>query len=345
MLTGIFFGFSNLSFSQVNKDAPLSDIEQVKAELFEKVAENRKSQEYKPDWQKDFESLQFKLNDEIARNMRLNIEQKILQNEETKLKKELQDKQKKSLDLESKVHDQVELQDQKKWKARIADEQKQFEKQLADKNRELKENQRDLKLVEDKVTVAQLKLKLMGVEDYSDKLLAVQQQRDLLEAQLISQEEKEKNLIEKIKEIKGSRKKMDPSLAALKTEIDGLREELKQIEKKQNALTGKSGPSAQEQIEILSKQRASLVRENIEIKAKIDRYKSSQKMGIENKRVKDLVEAISAVDAANNDLNEEIKNLNENIIILKMRVKKLEYKDESMRAIRGKNNATDSTRN
>ena len=68
-------------------------------------------------------------------------------------------------------------------------------------------------------------------------------------------------------------------------------------------------------------------------------------MGIENKRVKDLVEAISAVDAANNDLNEEIKNLNENIIILKMRVKKLEYKDESMRAIRGKNNATDSTRN
>ena len=58
-------------------------------------------------------------------------------------------------------------------------------------------------------------------------------------------------------------------------------------------------------------------------------------MGIENQRIKDLVEATSAVDTANSELTEAISYLRENVAILKTRVKKLEYQSEALKAIKG----------
>lgn len=69
--------------------------------------------------------------------------------------------------------------------------------------------------------------------------------------------------------------------------------------------------------------------DNAQLKAKIDKYKKDQKMGIENHRIKNLVEAISAVDAANSGLTDEIGYLRENIAILKNRVKRLNRQAES----------------
>lgn len=344
LLTGIFFVNFKLSSAQVQNETTLSDVEQVKAELYQQASENRKRQEYNPQWQKDFEDLQLKVNEEMARNMRLNIEQKLLAKEEVRLKKELTERQALNLDLKTKLQEQEYLQDEQKWKADQASQEREYQALILEKNQALKVSQREIRSLEDKITVTQLKLKLMGVEDYSERLLAIQKERDWLEAQIISQQEKEKDLSAKIKEVKDSGKKMDPAVAQLKTQIDALREDLRQLEKKQNAMIGKSGPTPQENIEILTKQKEDLVEENNRIKAKIDKYKTSEKMGIENKRIKDLVEAISAVDSANNELSQEAKYLSENIIILKMRIKKLEYRQESMESIRGKNNDTGSKR-
>ena len=345
LLTGIFSIDSSLSFAQEQMNSSVSEVEQVKLELFQQANENSKRQEYHPQWQQDFESLQLKLNEEVARNMRLSIEQKLLMREEVRIKKELSEKQALNDDLKSKVQAQEYLQDEKRWKENLAAQERSFQQILLEKNKALKDSQREIKSLEDKISVAQLKLKLMGVEDYSDRLMAIQQQRDFLEAQIISQEEKEKDLVSKIKEIKDSGMKMDPAVVEIKTEIDALQEELKQLEKKQNALIGKTGPTPQEQIEILTKQKADIITENNGIKAKIEKYKKSQKMGIENKEIKDLIDSISAVDSANNELNDEVKYLSENIIILKMRIKKLEYRQESINAIKGKKNDTDSKGN
>ncbi len=76
--------------------------------------------------------------------------------------------------------------------------------------------------------------------------------------------------------------------------------------------------------------------ENERLLAKIHEYQKSEKLGIDNARVKELVEQISAVDAANIQLNEEIGYLRENIAILRTRVKRMEYQADKLKAMKGK---------
>jgi hypothetical protein len=226
--------------------------------------------------------------------------------------------------------------DEKRWKAKIASTEQQAKEAIAGKNKELEDYERNIKSLEQKIAVARLKLKLVGVEDYSDKLLAMQEERDILEAKIVAQREKEKILAAKVQEIKDGNKTLDPAVAGLRSEIDLLRKEIDGLQRLESGVVGKSGLTPQEQIRVLTDQKSNLLTENSNLQAKINKYTDSQKMGIENKRIKDLIEAMSAVDAANSELNEEINYLKENVAILKVRVKKLEYQAEALNAIKGK---------
>jgi chromosome segregation ATPase len=318
---------------------PVSEIEQVKAELLRKVVENQKKQVYKPKWQEDFEAMQLQVNDAMAQDIKLNIEHKILEKEALRLKSEVQDKYERYQKLKKNTDEQREMLDEKKWKAKIASQEQEFQEAIAERNKKLEGYERRIKSLEQKITVARLKLKLKGINDDSDKLLAMQQERDVLEAEIIGQSDKEKILAEKIQKINDENKTLDPAVAGIRSEIDVLRSEIEEKQRKQDAMIGTSGPTPQEQIRILEYQKANLITENDSLKAKIDQYRDSQKMGIENKQIKDLIEAMSAVDTANNELNEEINYLKENIVILKVRVKKLEYQAEALKALKGKVNS------
>ena len=313
-----------------------AEIERVKAELFQEAAEDQEKEEYQPVWQKDFEALQRQAHDAMAQNMRLNIEHKLLEKETIKLRQEIKDRQKKNQDLRKKVDDLKELSNEKAWKAKVLAQERRSQEDLDIKNKELQEHERKIKFLEQKIVVARLKLKLMGVEDHSDKLLSLQEERDILEAKIASQTEKEKSLMEKITQVKNENKPLDPAVAGLRSEIDALRKEISGLERLHNGMIGKSGLTPQEQIKILTEQKANIETENSNLKAKVDKYRNSQKMGIENQQIKDLVEATSAVDTANGELTEEINYLRENVAILKVRVKKLEYQAEALKAIKGK---------
>lgn len=319
------------------KGPAVSEIEQVKAELMQKVVENQKKQEYRPKWQEDFKTMQMQANDSMAKNIKLDVEYKLLKKEELKLQSEVKERHDKNQDLSRKASEQQEMLDENKWNAKTASQARQFQESIAGKNKELEDYERKIQFLEQKIAVARLKLKLMGVEDYSDKLLAMQEERDLLEARIVSQTDKEKNLAVKIQEIKGGNKTLDPAVAGVRADIDSLRKEIDGLQRQERGMVGKSGPTPQEQIKILTDQKSDLLTENSNLKAKINKYTNSQKMGIENKRIKDLIEAMSAVDTANSGLDDEISYLKENIAILKVRVKKLEYQSEALDAIKGKN--------
>lgn len=335
LVISIFIFKSGTSWAQKDS-SQLSEVEQVKAELLQDAAQITAAEAYQPKWQEDFRALQLQANDLMARNLKLNIEQKTLQNEIMKLEIELQEKQEKNQEVRGKIEEQKSLMDEKAWKAKTAAWERQYQDEMDAKNSELKEYQSKLTYLEQIIEVARLKLKLMGIEDNSDKLLAVQEQRDVLEAQIISQAEREKKLTLDIGRVKDERKPIDPAVAVLRDEIDILRKEIVNLENKNKSIMGQSGPTPEEQIKILTKQQADMIIDNSQFKAKIDKYKSDKKMGIDNSRIKQLVEAISAVDTANNNLNEEISYLRENIAILKNRVKKLNYQAESMNAIKQK---------
>ena len=335
----LFITISILPFrlsSAQGQGASVSEIEQVKAELLQRVVENQKKQEYKPKWQEDFEVMQVQANDSVARNIRLNIEYKLLEKEALRLQDEVKERHDKNRDLRKKTDQQQEMLDEKRWKAKIASTQQQAQEAIAGKNKELEDYERNIKSLEQKIAVARLKLKLMGVVDYSDKLLAMQEERDVLEATIVAQTEKEKILASKVQKIKDGNKTLDPVVAGLRAEIGLLRKDIDGLERQGSGMVGKSGPTPQEQIRILTEQKSNLLTENSNLQDKINKYTDSKKMGIENKQIKDLIEAMAAVDEANSELNEEINYLKENVTILKVRVKKLEYQAEALDAIKGK---------
>lgn len=316
----------------------LSEVEQIKQELYQQVIENERRYNYEPQWQNDFEMLQLEANGYMAQNLKLDTESKLLEQEELKLKAAIKEESSKNQELRKKLGAQLEVLDEQKWKGKVKDEERRLQESIASKSKELKEYERDIKSLEQSIGVTRMKLKLMGIEDHSDQLLALQHERDIIEAQIVGQTEQEKELAAKIAEFKSGHKTLDPTVAALRTEIEALRQEISDLELKQESMVSKSGPTPTEQVRILTEQKDNIVAENDRLKGRIEKYKSEQKMGIDNKKTKDLIEAISAVDAANNELNEEISHLKENIIILKVRIKKLEYQADSLKAMKSKTN-------
>lgn len=315
--------------SLAQDNAKLSEVEQVKSELFEETAQISSVPNYRPQWQEDMITVQLQANNLMAQNIRLSLEQKTLQKEILNLEANLQDKQKKNRELRIKIGGHQALLDEKAWKTKTSVDDRRQQEDLSLKNSELKDYESKIKYLEQKIEVARLKLKLMGVEDNSDKLLAVQEERDILEAHIIGQREKEEALRDNIRKFRDERKPIDPAVAVLRDEIDALRKEIVALETKNKMIASQTGPTPEEQIRILTKQQEGMAIDNAQLKAKIDKYKKDQKMGIENHRIKNLVEAISAVDAANSGLTDEIGYLRENIAILKNRVKRLNRQAES----------------
>lgn len=328
MFVGVSWG------QQTNSVA--SEIEEIKAELMQEASKRRELEEYQPIWQGDLEALQQQVNDLMAQNARLSIEQRELENELPKLEAEVNEKEKINKELAAKVGVLKELSDDKAWDAKVFAQDRQAQERLSIKNNELMRYDDKIKYLEQKISVARSKLKMMGVNDVSDQLLALQEERDILEAKILSQSQHEKELMQKILQIKSEKTQLDPDVAALRNEIEELSREIAGLEDKQRSMTGKSGFTVKEQVEILSKQKEDMASENERLLAKIHEYQKSEKLGIDNARVKELVEQISAVDAANIQLNEEIGYLRENIAILRTRVKKMEYQADKLKAMKGK---------
>ena len=163
------------------KGSLVPEVEQVKAELLQEASEDRNKDEYQPTWQKDFETLQRQAQDAMAQNIRLNIEYKLLEKETVKLSKEVKDRQEKNQDFRKKVGELKDLSNAGAWKAKVLAQERQFQNDLDIKNKELRERDSKIKFLEQKIAVARLKLRLMGVEDHSDKLLSLQEERDTLE--------------------------------------------------------------------------------------------------------------------------------------------------------------------
>lgn len=326
--------FVGISWAQ-QTNSIASEIEEVKAELLQEASKRREREEYHPIWQGNLEALQQQVNDLMAQNARLSIQQRELESELPKLETEVNEKEKINQDLSIKVNGLKELSDEKVWDAKVSAQDREALKRLSIKNNELMEYDAKIKYLEQKISVARSKLRLMGVNDVSDQLLALQEERDLLEAKLLSQSQHEKELMQKILQIKSEKTQLDPNVAALRNEIEELSREIAGLEDKQRSIAGKSGFTVKEQIEILTKQKEDLSSENDRLLAKIHEYQKSEKLGIDNKRVKELVEQISAVDAANIQLNEEIGYLRENIAILRTRVKRMEYQADKLKAMKG----------
>ncbi len=316
-------------------NSTVSEIDVIKAELLQEASRKRDSEQYKPIWQGDLDALQKQLNEQMAQNARLSIEQRELESEIARLEVEVKDKEKINEELAAKVGSLKELADEKAWSMKVSAHEHEAQKQMSLKNNELQTYDTKIKYLENKIAVARLKLRLMGVTDNSDELLALQEERDLLEAKIVSQTEREKELMAKILQIKDEKKELDPGVAALRNEIEELSRQIAELEDKQNSMTDRSGFTVKEQVEILTKQKEDMAAENERLLAKIHNYQKSEKLGIGNQRIKELVESISAVDAANIQLNNEIGYLRENIAILRTRVKKMEFHAEKLKAMKG----------
>lgn len=316
-------------------NSTILEIDAVKAELLQEGSKRRSSEGYQPKWQGDLDVLHKQLNEHMAQNARLSIEHRELENEIARLEVEVRDKEKVNEELAAKVGGLKELADEKAWSVKVSDQEHEAQKQMSLKNHELQSYDTKIKYLENKIAVARLKLRLMGVEDNSDELLVLQEERDLLEAKILIQTEREKELMSKILQIKDEKKELDPGVAALRNEIEELSRQIAELEDKQRSMTDKSGFTVREQVEILTKQKEDMAAENERLVAKIHNYQKSEKLGIGNQRIKELVESISAVDAANIQINEEIGYLRENIAILRTRVKKVEFHAEKLKAMKG----------
>lgn len=332
----VFWSYAENLSAQEQYAADSSKAEAVKAELFKEVNIDTSYESYKPQWQKGFDAMRMKSNEEMARSLKLSIEQKDLERQIEKLSREYETSQNNNQELQTKIEGQEGITDDKKWKAKTAETERILKDEQAAKNKELAQSRKDMKLLQDKIDVIRLKLKMMGVEDLSDARFALQQERNFLEAKIITNDEKLKDLSEKIDAIKSRGLNLDPKVAQAKAEIESLRKDLGQLEDQQKALTGASGLSLADTIEVLRRQKIDVQKSSDEVKAKVLKYRSSQKMGIENNQIKKLVEAISAVDSANMALNDEISDLTENITILKVRIKRMEYKTETVKALKDK---------
>ncbi|MBL8012928.1 MAG: hypothetical protein JNN05_03690 [Candidatus Omnitrophica bacterium] len=332
----IIFGmYAGNLFAQEVPVVDSTQVQEVKEELFKEVSIEGRREPYKPQWQKDFDAMRLKSNEEMARSLKLSIEQKKLELAIEKLTSEYVASQSRKQDLQIKISAQQELLDEKKWKASVGRKEGAFKNAQVQRDNELAQCRKDIQLLQDKIDVTRLKLKMMGIEDLSDARLALQQERNILEAKIIGNEEKLRDLSAKILAIKSRGMKLDPRVEQVKKEIESSRTDLRQMEEQQKELKGTSGVSLEDTIEILRRQKIDVQKSTDEVKGKVLKYRKSQKMGIENNRIKKLIESISAVDAANSALNDEISNLTENITILKVRIKRLEYKNEAMKALKG----------
>lgn len=326
---------SDDSWGEQTKGIP-PEAEEVKVELMQEASRLRDRDLYEPAWQENFEILHKQVNDQMAQNARLNIQQKEMEKEIARLQTEVEEKEKIGRELSVQVAELKVLADDKAWETKTSERERFFQQQMAVKNNELQTLQQKISFLDDKTAVVRSKLRMMGVKDNADELLAIQQERDLLEAKLLSQSQREKELMQKILQTKSERKGLDPAVATLRSEMEELSRQIAELEDKQKSVVGPSGFTLKEQVEILIKQKEDMAAENERLLGKIQSYQKNQKLGIENQRIKELVESISAVDAANIRLNEEIGLLRENIAILRTRVKKMEYQAEKLRAMKGK---------
>lgn len=327
--------FVGISWGQ-ETNSILNEIEEIKAELLQEASKRREREEYQPLWQGDFEALQKQVKDLMVNNSRLSIQQRELENELSGLEAEVNSNEKINRELSAQIDEFKELSDQKVWDAKVSAQEKQFQERLGLKNNDLLGLDAKIRYLEQKIFLARSKLRMMGVDDVSDKLLALQEERDILEAKILSQTQYEKELMQKILQVKSGKVQLDPDVAELRNEIGELSREIAELEDKQRSITDISGFTAKEQVEILTRQKEDMAAENERLIAKIHEYQKSEKLGIGNKRIKELVEQISAVDAANIKLNEEIEYLRENIAILRTRVKKMEYQADKLKAMKGK---------
>ena len=137
--------------------SPVSEVEQVKAELLQEASEERRKEEYQPKWQKDFEVMQRQANDAMAQNIKLNLEHKRLEEETIRLGQEVKERQEKNQDLKSKVGELKDLSNDKVWKTKVLAQERRSQDELDTKNKELQEHEGKIKFLEQKIAVARFK--------------------------------------------------------------------------------------------------------------------------------------------------------------------------------------------
>ncbi len=229
--------FVGISWGQ-ETNSVASEIAEIKAELMQEASKRRDREEYQPLWQGDLEALQKQVNDLMAQNARLSIQQRELESELPKLEAEVNEKEKINQELSAKVGGLKELSDEKVWDAKVSAQDREARERLGIKNNELMGYDAKIKYLEQKISVARSKLKLMGINDVSDQLLALQEERDILEAKILSQSQNEKELMQKILQIKSEKTQLDPNVAALRNEIEELSREIAGLEDIQRSMTG-----------------------------------------------------------------------------------------------------------
>jgi len=328
--------YSPVVFSD-GKDAPaIKDVEQVKADLEARVLASRR-EAYTPAWQNDFNDLHIQSAALLQENGRLSQEHQSLQDEFMRLQKEIEEQENKNRSLQEDVDGKKALRDGKLHKKNV-DTQQQRQKELNDRNAELVEYNRKIDLVEKKIALGRMKLKSLDVDGNADQTMQIQEELDRGNAELEENNNRATALKEKLEKFSADEKELNPAVLNLKEEIDALRLEIAALENldRTSRPSVSAAVSAEEKINALTQKKADLQADLKVIQARMTKIKNSEEMGIANQRVKKLVGTISEVDAENERLREEARYLQENIVILKSHVKKLEYQADAINSMKGK---------
>ena len=335
---------SSVIFAEEHAAPTAAEVQQVKADLAAQVSASQR-ETYVPTWQKDFNNLHIQAAALLEENARLSRENGSFQAELARLQKEIEEQENKNRSLREDVDIKKELLSGKSRKKDIHAQQ-QLQKRIADKNEKLAQYNRKIDIVDRKIALGKMKLKTLDTNDDTDQILVIEEELDRDHAELAENDHRVAELKEEIEHLSVDDKELNPAVLNLKEEIDTLQLDVAALEKR-----GPTGDvvapapvvalNVEEKISDLTKKKETLQADLQEIQEKMTKIKNSQEMGIVNKRVKDLVETISEIDAENEQMREGIKYLQENIVILKSHVKKLEYQSEAVNSMKGKMGTTE----
>jgi chromosome segregation ATPase len=307
------------------------EVKKVRAEMdaqYEKWADEQREQ-YLPKWDEHVTDMNLLAERLVAENDRLAREQQSLLEEWKVVEADLQKQKNANADLRAEISRKKDLMDDKRWKEKAAGQVKALQQELDDKNKELQELDRQAGSLGKKIQLGQLKLASLGVDvSPIDARLKGEEEITQLRSKLSETGDRERVLKYKLEQFKDQ--DLDPKVAALRDEIDGLNKKIAE------AQTAGRKPQADPQAELhaLEQKKADLEQETGRLKQELDKIEKAQAMGIANQRIKALVDDMSAVDVQNNQLREEIAMLKENIAILKGHVKKLEYQADAINAMK-----------